>query len=54
MSLCDSRTSLDSIAKKLERTSSSVLAKLQQFAKDEMWAYQYLVEMYLPIQYYKD
>jgi len=50
---CDARDSLDSMAKKLERRSSSVLAKLQEIAKDEMWAYQYLVDSFLPVQYYK-
>ena len=52
--LCDERTQIDIIARNLKRSSSSVLGRLQLIAKEEMWAYQYLVDSYLPVRYYKD
>lgn len=52
--LCDERTQIDIIARQLKRSSSSVLGRLQLIAKEEMWAYQYLVDSYLPVRYYKD
>lgn len=52
--LCDERTQIDIIARQLKRSSSSVLGRLQLIAKEEMWAYQYLVDSYLPARYYKD
>lgn len=52
--LCNERVKLESIAKQLQRGDKAVLGKLQQIAKEEMWAYQYLVDSYLPVRYYKD
>lgn len=52
--LCNERTQIDIIARQLKRSSSSVLGRLQLIAKEEMWAYQYLVDSYLPVRYYKD
>lgn len=52
--MCDERTQIDIIARQLKRSTSSVLGRLQLIAKEEMWAYQYLVDSYLPVRYYKD
>ena len=52
--LCDERVKLESIAKQLQRGDKAVLGKLQQIAQDEMWAYQYLVDSYLPVKYFKN
>lgn len=49
---CDENDKLDIIAKNLCRNSNAVLGKLQQLAKTEMWAYNYLVASFLPIKYY--
>lgn len=51
--LCYERVKLESIAKQLQRGDNAVLGKLQQIAKEEMWAYQYLVDSYLPVKYFK-